>query len=129
MSPNVRISENHSPFCSLPDCLVPLLFVVHLKCSTKIRNLCDTCKEIAENPEKKLLKSQENFGRMACRLCLCCVQTLDGCCAEFRAMACRLWTHGMQTLFGAQADCQKNARRGGAPILCRSACRSGILVL
>ena len=46
------------PFCSLPDCQVPPLFVMHLKCSTKIRNICDTCKEIAENPEKKSFNTE-----------------------------------------------------------------------
>ena len=46
------------PFCSLPDCLVPPLIEMHLKCSTKIRNICDTCKEIAENPEKKSFNTE-----------------------------------------------------------------------
>ena len=107
------------PFCSLPDCQVPPLSVMHLKCSTKIRNICDTCKEIAENPEKNLStqscrrpsplplpigrgvnsnepikQSLPPLGRAGGRVSFCCVQTLDGCRAEFRAMACRLWTDG-----------------------------------
>ena len=70
------------------------------KCTAKIRFLCDISKKIAENREIFPRKS----ARFSRRLCLCCVQTLEGARPKGAPLLCRVWSDDVQTMHARRAE-------------------------